>query len=62
LYARYGIGEYLVVDLNGRILRHFTHPSEGVYKSEERLTYEDRFSLNAFSDIVLDVDSFLPPR
>jgi Uma2 family endonuclease len=62
LYSRFRVPEYLVVDLKGRMLHHFTLPSDVFYKKEEQLLASSDFSLEAFPDVVLEVDRFLLPR
>lgn len=61
LYARYGVKDYLVVDVNGLCLRRFHSPTADGYSICERLSREDAFALIALPDVPLDVARFLPP-
>lgn len=62
LYARSGVREYLVVDLTNELLRRFTKPTEGSFAQVEQLKSGATFSLEALTDVALEVDAFLPPR
>jgi hypothetical protein len=62
LYARLGIGEYLVVDVAGSELLPCSGLFAGQYGTLQRPGYGDRFELSALPGITLEVDRFLPPR
>jgi Uma2 family endonuclease len=62
LYARFGIGEYLVVDVTGSELLRYSGLFAGQYGTLQRLGYGDRFEVSALPGITLEVDRFLPPR
>jgi Uma2 family endonuclease len=62
LYARFGLPDYLVVDLEGNVLLHNAEPHEGTYRHSARLSYGDQFTLTRLSDLPLKVDAFLEPR
>ena len=59
LYARSGVPDYLVVDLAGNVLHHFTHPHELGYGSDRALGYGESFSLSSIPDVVLSSEPFL---
>jgi hypothetical protein len=61
LYARLGIGEYLV-DVAGSELLRCSRLFAGQYGMLQRLGYGDRFEVSALPGITLEVDRFLPPR
>lgn len=61
LYARFGIREYLVIDIDGRRLLRFTDPSEGRFGTRQELGYGDSFSLRTLPEIILQAEAFLPP-
>jgi len=62
LYARFGIADYLVVDLVGDVLLHFSPPLADDYPEPRRLLRGDTFALAALPDITLVADSFLDER
>jgi len=62
LYARFGIPDYLVVDVVSQELLHFTGPADGCYAKLRRHSYGGAFHLSALPGINLNVDRFLPPR
>lgn len=59
-YARAGIPEAWIVDLNGRRILVFREPSEQGYKSVRIPGPEDKISLLAFPDVQLAVADLLP--
>jgi Uma2 family endonuclease len=59
LYARFGIPDYIVVDLDGDILIHYHDPHELGYRSEDRLHAADAFTIRRVSHIVLSAAPFL---
>jgi len=62
LYARFGIADYLVVDLNADILLHFSRPAGDDYPEPRTLRRGDRFVLAALPDIELEAERFLHER
>jgi Uma2 family endonuclease len=59
LYARSGIADYLLVDLAGNVLHHFTNPHELGYTGDRVRGYGESFSLTSIPDVVLSADPFL---
>jgi Uma2 family endonuclease len=59
LYARFGIADYLVVDLDGRRLLHHSDPHELGYRNVKALTECDTFTFSAIPDIALSATPFL---
>jgi Uma2 family endonuclease len=62
LYARSGIADYLVVDLERNILFHYSLPTGGEYKRATQLTYGESFTLTRLPNVDLESDPFLKPR
>jgi hypothetical protein len=62
LYARFGIADYLVVDLDADVLLHYREPHELGYGACDRLTASDRFELAALPGTALDAAAFLDPK
>jgi Uma2 family endonuclease len=61
LYARFGIRDYLVVELAANVLVHHMQPDDLGYRRIERLGYGETFALHHFPDIILRADPFLAP-
>jgi Uma2 family endonuclease len=61
LYARFGIPDYLVVDLKANIVLHYTEPHELGYGRCEQLTHGATFRLVRLPDRELTIDAFLAP-
>jgi Uma2 family endonuclease len=59
LYARFGIPDYIVVDLEGDILIHYRDPHELGYRSEDRLHATDTFTIRRLAPIALSAAPFL---
>jgi Uma2 family endonuclease len=59
LYARFGIPDYLVVDLEGDILIHYHDPHELGYRNEDRLQATDAFRIDRLSHTALSAAPFL---
>ncbi|HTJ28813.1 MAG TPA: Uma2 family endonuclease [Candidatus Limnocylindria bacterium] len=59
LYARFGIPDYLVVDLECDTLTHYDDPHELGYRGERRLTRDDTFVLRRIADVTLSGAPFL---
>ena len=69
LYARFGIPDYLIVDLRGRVpmgsapsevLLNYNAPVDGDYRELRRLYRGDTFALTAFPSVILEASHFLP--
>jgi Uma2 family endonuclease len=60
LYARFGIEEYLVVDVSSSELLRYSGLFAGQYGTLQRLRYGDTFDLSAPPGVTLEVDRFLP--
>jgi Uma2 family endonuclease len=61
LYARHGIADYLVVDLDGDRLFHHSEPHELGYGKVRTLGHGESFSLTALPDVALSSGPFLRP-
>jgi Uma2 family endonuclease len=61
LYARANIAEYWVIDIKNRQVRIFRDPNPTGYGSQLMLTETHSVSPLAFPEIVLSIDSILPP-
>jgi Uma2 family endonuclease len=59
IYARHGIADYLVVDLEGDRLLHHSRPHQLGYDALVTLAYDDGFSLTALPGIALSAGPFL---
>jgi Uma2 family endonuclease len=59
VYARFGIPDYIVVDLEGDILIHYHDPHELGYRSEDRLHATDTFTIRRLAHIALSAAAFL---
>jgi Uma2 family endonuclease len=62
LYARSGIRDYLIADIEANVLRRNCEPHELGYTRTSTLGYGDSFTLTALPDITLSADPFLAPR
>lgn len=61
LYARSGIRDYLIADIEANVLRRNTEPHELGYSRVNVLEYGESFALTALPDITLCADPFLAP-
>jgi Uma2 family endonuclease len=59
LYARFGIPDYIVVDLESDILIHYHDPHELGYRSEDRLHAPDTFTIRRLPHIAMSAAPFL---
>lgn len=59
LYARYGIADYLVVDLNAEALLHYREPHQLGHGACDRLDHGASFQLGALPGITLWAEAFL---
>jgi Uma2 family endonuclease len=62
LYGRFGVADYLVVDLDGDVLRHYRDPHELGYRQCDVLRHGDTFELVAAPGQRLSADPFLENR
>ena len=60
LYARFGIPNYLVVDLAGEVLLNYNAPSDGDYGVVQTLPKGDVFALIGVPAVSLEASAFLP--
>ena len=61
LYARFGIRDYLVVDLDKGALHHYFDPKNGDYASPRVMDRGEIFSIVALPAIPLESSGFLAP-
>jgi Uma2 family endonuclease len=61
LYAGFNIADYLVVDLRGDVLLHFSEPRDGDYSERRRLGRNETLVLRALPDVEILSDPFLSP-
>ncbi len=61
LYARFGIADYFVVDLEGDALLHYHDPHDLGYRSVQRLHATDTFTIHHLPHITLSAAPFLKP-
>ena len=61
LYGRFGIADYLIVDLNENALLHYTEPHALGYRQIMRLSQGDTFHFARFPQIRIEAAAFLPP-
>jgi Putative restriction endonuclease len=62
LYASFFIADYLVVDLAGDVLLHYSAPRDGDYLESRSLGHGDTFVLAAVPDLKLVAEAFLRSR
>ncbi len=62
LYARAGIPEVWLVDLNAEAVEVYRQPATGRYAETQRRPRGERLGCEAFPDWVLSVDDVLGPR
>ncbi|MBO1347890.1 MAG: Uma2 family endonuclease [Hormoscilla sp. GUM202] len=60
-YARAGIADYWIVDINGRQLYVLREPSPSGYQRELVLSEDETVAMLAFSERAIAVQSMLPP-
>ncbi|MGH8241680.1 MAG: Uma2 family endonuclease, partial [Steroidobacteraceae bacterium] len=60
LYARAGITELWVVDLDRRSIHVFLQPEEGEYSIHRILTGSDKITVSALADVGFPVSSLFP--
>ncbi|HEX8264932.1 MAG TPA: Uma2 family endonuclease [Pyrinomonadaceae bacterium] len=59
-YARAGIVQYLLLNVQERTLEDYREPSPDSYQSKQTLRDEQTFNLVAFPDVILQAKDFLP--
>jgi Uma2 family endonuclease len=59
-YARAGIVQYLLLNVQERTLEDYREPSADGYQSKQTLRDEQTFNLVAFPDVILQAKDFLP--
>ena len=59
-YARAGIVQYLLLNVQERTLEDYREPSADGYQSKQTLRVEQTFNLVAFPDVILQAKDFLP--
>lgn len=59
LYARHGVGEVWILDLNAQVLECYTQPSQEGYGQCQRLGSQDQVSPNALPEVRIDLGPLL---
>ena len=59
LYARFGISEVWLVDLESKLIEIHRHPMGEIYKENRIVSRGERFAPEAFPDAVFEVDAIL---
>ena len=59
-YARAEICQYIVLNVQEKLIEDYRHPSAGSFQSKQTYHAGQKFSLVAFPDISLSVDDFMP--
>ncbi len=62
IYARAGIAQYLILNVNTRELEDYTDPDEDGYRARQTYRADQSFTLLAFPDIAVAVHELLPPE
>ncbi|MBX7174130.1 MAG: Uma2 family endonuclease [Pyrinomonadaceae bacterium] len=60
-YARNGIRQYLILNLNTNEIEDYREPAEDGYRFKRTYTADESFNLVAFPDIEIKVSDLLPP-
>jgi Uma2 family endonuclease len=61
-YARNGIRQYLILNLNTNEIEDYREPSSDGYRSKKTYTEDEIFSLAAFPEVEIKVGDWLPPK
>jgi Uma2 family endonuclease len=61
LYARAGIPEYWIVNLNGERIEVYREPSAAGYRASRFYLRGERLSPDFAPDLTIEVDAILPP-
>lgn len=59
-YARAGIRQYIVLNVQEKLLEDYREPGTGGYQSKQTYRTRQQFNLVAFPNVLLSVDDFLP--
>jgi Uma2 family endonuclease len=62
VYARAGIPQYLVLNVEARELEDYRDPAPDGYRSKQTISAEQEFTLVAFPEITFTVGDLLPPK
>jgi Uma2 family endonuclease len=60
LYARHGVGEYWLIDINRRTVERYSEASEAGYRVRHEAYPGDRISPLAWPSLLIEVSSLLP--
>jgi len=61
-YARAGIIQYLLINLNNNTIENYRQPNFEGYQNKETYHGGDILTLNAFSDIQIEISELLPEQ
>lgn len=61
-YARNGIPQYLILNLNTNEIEDYREPSADGYRFKKTYTENESFNLVAFPDVEIKVSDLLPPK
>lgn len=61
-YARNGIIQYLILNLNTREIEEYREPSADGYRQKRTYKADESFTLVALPDVEITVSEFLPPE
>ncbi len=61
-YARNGIPQYLILNLNTNEIEDYREPSADGYRSKKTYTENETFNLVAFPDVEIKVSDLMPPK
>jgi Uma2 family endonuclease len=61
-YARSGIVQYLILNLNTNEIEDYREPSADGYRSKKTYTEDESFNLVAFADVEIKVKDLVPPK
>jgi Uma2 family endonuclease len=60
LYAQAGIRQYCILNLRDRELEDYRNPGPSGYRTKQTYTADQSFNLDAFPDVLVEVDALLP--
>lgn len=61
-YARNGIPQYLLLNLNTNEIEDYREPAEDGYRFKQTYTENESFNLAAFPEVEINVTDLLPPK
>jgi Uma2 family endonuclease len=61
-YARNGIRQYLILNLNTNEIEDYREPAEDGYRFKRTYTEDESFNLVAFPEVEIKVSDLLPPK